>query len=85
MPERLYGMPLSQLQGTLHQSWSSLLSLIVQHKFFGTNYGLTAKIPASPFKITAGEPNVHEADNSSGHLLHRGSVASVEVVFWSME
>jgi hypothetical protein len=60
------------MQGTLHQSWSSLFSLIInQQKFFGTNYGLTTKIPASSFKITAGEPNVLEADNGSGHLLHR--------------
>ncbi|PMD25891.1 hypothetical protein NA56DRAFT_676963 [Hyaloscypha hepaticicola] len=40
-------------------------------KFFGTNYGLTTKIPASSFKITKGEPRVHEADNGSGSLLHR--------------
>jgi hypothetical protein len=42
-----------------------------KQKFFGTNYGLTTKIPVSAFKITAGEPTVHEADNGSGSLLHR--------------
>ncbi|KAJ8058055.1 hypothetical protein OCU04_012914 [Sclerotinia nivalis] len=40
-------------------------------KFFGTNYGLTTKIPALSFKIIEGEPKVHEADNGSGSLLHR--------------
>ncbi|EPE27356.1 Mss4-like protein [Glarea lozoyensis ATCC 20868] len=40
-------------------------------KFFGTNYGLTTKIPASAFNITQGTPKVHEADNGSGSLLHR--------------
>lgn len=40
-------------------------------KFFGTNYGLTTKIPASLFKLTKGTPKVHEDDNGSGSLLHR--------------
>jgi hypothetical protein len=40
-------------------------------KFFGTNYGLTSKIPKSSFRITAGQPKVHEGDNGSGTLLHR--------------
>jgi len=40
-------------------------------KFFGTNYGLTSKIPKSSFKITQGQTKVHEADNGSGTLLHR--------------
>ena len=45
---------------------------IKQHqKFFGTNYGLTTKIPASSFQIVEGEPKIHEADNGSGSLLHR--------------
>jgi hypothetical protein len=39
-------------------------------KFFGTNYGLTTKIPASSFQITKGVPKTHEADNGSGSLLH---------------
>jgi len=40
-------------------------------KFFGANFGITTKIPASEFKITGGHPKTHEADNGSGSLLHR--------------
>ncbi|KAG4413803.1 hypothetical protein IFR04_013075 [Cadophora malorum] len=40
-------------------------------KFFGTNYGLTTKIPASSYKIIEGEPKIHEAENGPGRLLHR--------------
>jgi hypothetical protein len=45
--------------------------LKIHQKFFGTNYGLTTKIPASSFTIIEGDPKVHEADNGSGRLLHR--------------
>ncbi|RLM01921.1 hypothetical protein CFD26_108124 [Aspergillus turcosus] len=40
-------------------------------KAFGTNYGLTAKIPKDAFKLTAGKPKEHVGDNGSGSLLHR--------------
>ncbi|KAG2002130.1 hypothetical protein GB937_009710 [Aspergillus fischeri] len=40
-------------------------------KAFGTNYGLTAKIPKDAFRLTAGKPKEHVGDNGSGSLLHR--------------
>ncbi|MCJ1248836.1 hypothetical protein MMC30_006057 [Trapelia coarctata] len=39
-------------------------------KFFGTNYGLTVKIPRSAFTVTAGKPVVHMSDNGTTQL-HR--------------
>lgn len=40
-------------------------------KAFGTNYGLTAKIPKDALRLTAGKPKEHVGDNGSGSLLHR--------------
>ncbi|KAI9750621.1 MAG: hypothetical protein M4579_006390 [Chaenotheca gracillima] len=40
-------------------------------KFFGTPFGITTKINRKAYKVTAGKPKVHEADNGSGVLLHR--------------
>jgi hypothetical protein len=40
-------------------------------KFFGSAFGLTAKIPDSAFEVTQGTPKVHEADNGTGTMLHR--------------
>ncbi|KAJ7663953.1 DUF636 domain protein [Mycena polygramma] len=40
-------------------------------KAFGTNYGLTAKIPVSSFKITKGKTKEHRADNGSGTIMNR--------------
>ncbi|THV02159.1 DUF636 domain protein [Dendrothele bispora CBS 962.96] len=40
-------------------------------KAFGTNYGLTAKVPLDSFKLTRGSPKSHIADNGSGTILHR--------------
>ncbi|KAH7038937.1 DUF636 domain protein [Macrophomina phaseolina] len=40
-------------------------------KAFGTNYGLTAKLPKDSFKYTQGTPKEHVADNGSGTMLHR--------------
>ncbi|OCL12830.1 hypothetical protein AOQ84DRAFT_333594 [Glonium stellatum] len=42
-------------------------------KAFGTNYGLTAKVPLSSFAYTAqsGQPTVHAADNGSGSVVRR--------------
>ena len=40
-------------------------------KAFGTNYGLTAKIPKDALKITRGKTKEHSADNGSGMVIHR--------------
>jgi hypothetical protein len=40
-------------------------------KAFGTNYGLTAKIPKDALVITAGKTKEHAADNGSGSVVHR--------------
>ncbi|KAJ5826429.1 Glutathione-dependent formaldehyde-activating enzyme/centromere protein V [Penicillium riverlandense] len=40
-------------------------------KAFGTNYGLTAKVPKESFHLTTGKPKEHEADNGSGVVIHR--------------
>ncbi|KAL1616806.1 hypothetical protein SLS54_008198 [Diplodia seriata] len=38
---------------------------------FGTNYGLTAKIPKDAIQYTQGTPKEHAADNGSGTMLFR--------------
>lgn len=43
----------------------------VKQKAFGTNYGLTAKIPKDAFQYTQGTPKEHAADNGSGTMLFR--------------
>ncbi|KAJ5160920.1 uncharacterized protein N7482_007924 [Penicillium canariense] len=40
-------------------------------KAFGTNYGLTAKVPKDAFCLLKGEPKEHAADNGSGAVVHR--------------
>ncbi|KAJ5209372.1 hypothetical protein N7449_003751 [Penicillium cf. viridicatum] len=40
-------------------------------KAFGTNYGLTAKVPKDTFNLTKGIPKEHVADNGSGAVIHR--------------
>ncbi|KAJ5179947.1 Glutathione-dependent formaldehyde-activating enzyme/centromere protein V [Penicillium capsulatum] len=40
-------------------------------KAFGTNYGLTAKVPKDSFRLVTGKPKEHVADNGSGTLIHR--------------
>ncbi|KAH8690249.1 Mss4-like protein [Talaromyces proteolyticus] len=40
-------------------------------KAFGTNYGLTAKVPKDSLHITKGSPKQHVSDNGSGALIHR--------------
>lgn len=40
-------------------------------KAFGTNYGLTAKVPKASFRYTSGAPKEHRADNGSGSMLYR--------------
>ncbi|KAJ5659925.1 hypothetical protein N7507_006376 [Penicillium longicatenatum] len=40
-------------------------------KAFGTNYGLTAKVPRDAFHLLAGAPKEHAADNGSGVIIHR--------------
>ncbi|KAK3079190.1 hypothetical protein LTS18_005511 [Coniosporium uncinatum] len=44
-------------------------------KAFGTNYGLTAKIPVSSFKYTSSskKPKEHATDNGSGAVVTRES------------
>jgi hypothetical protein len=49
----------------------TMRKLMNSQKAFGTNYGLTAKIPKDAFKLTAGKPKEHVGDNGSGSLLHR--------------
>ncbi|KAJ5613364.1 Glutathione-dependent formaldehyde-activating enzyme/centromere protein V [Penicillium lagena] len=40
-------------------------------KAFGTNYGLTTKVPKESFHLTTGKPKEHESDNGSGVVIHR--------------
>ncbi|BCS23736.1 GFA family protein [Aspergillus puulaauensis] len=40
-------------------------------KAFGTNYGLTAKIPKGALQITAGRTKEFAQDNGSGSVVHR--------------
>jgi hypothetical protein len=42
-----------------------------EQKAFGTNYGLTSKVPKDAVQITAGSPKEHAADNGSGMVIHR--------------
>lgn len=49
----------------------SLSDNIRGQKAFGTNYGLTAKVPKDSLRITAGAPKEHVADIGSGIPIHR--------------
>ncbi|CEJ62272.1 Putative DUF636 domain protein [Penicillium brasilianum] len=40
-------------------------------KAFGTNYGLTAKVPKDSFHLTKGQPKEHAGDNGSGATIYR--------------
>ncbi|KAJ3772195.1 DUF636 domain protein [Lentinula raphanica] len=40
-------------------------------KAFGTNYGLTAKVPLTSFNYTSNHPKEFVGDNGSGTILHR--------------
>ncbi|KAJ5369487.1 hypothetical protein N7509_014099 [Penicillium cosmopolitanum] len=40
-------------------------------KAFGTNYGLTTKVPKDSFQYTKGIPKQHAADNGSGVTIYR--------------
>ncbi|OJD22831.1 hypothetical protein ACJ73_05817 [Blastomyces percursus] len=40
-------------------------------KAFGTNYGLTAKVPKDSVEILSGKTKEHCADNGSGVMLYR--------------
>lgn len=42
-----------------------------KQKAFGTNYGLTAKVPKESFHLTVGKPKEHVTDNGSGTSIHR--------------
>lgn len=44
---------------------------ITVQKAFGTNYGLTAKVPKDTFNLTKGIAKEHVADNGSGAVIHR--------------
>ncbi|KGO73099.1 Glutathione-dependent formaldehyde-activating enzyme/centromere protein V [Penicillium italicum] len=44
---------------------------IIEQKAFGTNYGLTAKVPKDKFNLTKGIPKEHVANNGSGAVIHR--------------
>ncbi|PGH15242.1 hypothetical protein AJ80_05595 [Polytolypa hystricis UAMH7299] len=41
------------------------------NKAFGTNYGLTTKVPKESFHVTKGETKEHAADNGTGVTLYR--------------
>ena len=43
----------------------------LEQKAFGTNYGLTAKVPKDAFHLIKGKPKEHVADNGSGAVIHR--------------
>lgn len=53
--------------GTVH----AFLTILFSQKAFGTNYGLTAKVPKNAFHVTAGNPKEHTADNGSGAVIYR--------------
>ncbi|RMJ25299.1 DUF636 domain protein [Aspergillus sp. HF37] len=40
-------------------------------KAFGTNYGLTAKVPKDSVQVTTGAPKEHVSDNGAGVLITR--------------
>jgi hypothetical protein len=42
-----------------------------EYKAFGTNYGLTAKVPKDAFHLTKGQPKEHAGDNGSGATIYR--------------
>ncbi|KAJ5550332.1 Glutathione-dependent formaldehyde-activating enzyme/centromere protein V [Penicillium sp. DV-2018c] len=48
-----------------------LLIWETEQKAFGTNYGLTSKVPLDAFHLTKGTPKEHVADNGSGSAIHR--------------
>jgi hypothetical protein len=50
---------------------NAFLTSLLSQKAFGTNYGLTAKVPKDAFHLTAGRPREHAADNGSGAVIYR--------------
>lgn len=48
-----------------------MLTMKLLQKAFGTNYGLTAKVPKDAFHLTAGTPKVYKADNGAGIVIYR--------------
>jgi hypothetical protein len=51
--------------------WEILTLFDPKQKAFGTNYGLTAKVPKDAFHLSKGKPKEHAADNGSGTVIHR--------------
>lgn len=60
-------VPLRQLE----EKWEWRADPLFLQKAFGTNYGLTAKVPKDALRYTKGKTKEHVADNGSGALLHR--------------
>ncbi|KAF2396829.1 DUF636 domain protein [Trichodelitschia bisporula] len=56
---------------SVDDAWTSLCHCKNCKKVFGTNYGLTMKVPLQAVKYTAGRPQEHKADNGSGTMIYR--------------
>ena len=50
---------------------TQIARLTNKQKAFGTNYGLTTKVPKDSFSYTKGSPKQHAADNGSGVTIYR--------------
>lgn len=50
---------------------TQIARLTNKQKAFGTNYGLTTKVPKDSFSYTKGSPHQHAADNGSGVTIYR--------------
>ena len=56
---------------SLFNWWWVHWSNVHMQKAFGTNYGLTAKVPKESFQYILGTPKEHAADNGSGVIIYR--------------
>lgn len=59
------------ISGDMKISSSNYLPTIWHQKAFGTNYGLTSKVPKDSFSLITGNPKEHVSDNGSGVLIYR--------------
>ncbi|KAI0032240.1 DUF636 domain protein [Vararia minispora EC-137] len=56
---------------SLDDARTSICHCVNCKKAFGTNYGLTAKVPNESYRLLTGEPKEHAADNGTDTVLHR--------------
>lgn len=63
--------PVQQIDVSSRDENDRKISDFCSQKAFGTNYGLTAKVPKDCFKLTKGHPKEYKGDNGSGAIIYR--------------